>query len=214
MRSLDELIDRNDPAIELVRQWVHAADVDCEILPASIENERVLCEVQVTTRSTLGAIAYETGGILVDHGWLRFLGSGHATFPRNLADWNEGRSQGFCLVADDAVSGFFAINGGALGDDSGNMYYWAPDSLVWEPMGFGFTDFFRWSLTSCVTDFYRNLRWATWRQDIAELPFDRCFAYYPFLWTKEGSIKDSDRRSVPVVEAFDLKADMLRQLNE
>ncbi len=25
------------------------------------------------------------------------------------------------------------------------MYYWAPDSLDWEPMNIGFTDFFVWA---------------------------------------------------------------------
>jgi len=35
-----------------------------------------LVAVQVTTRSPMGAIIYETGGILVDHGWIRILGSG------------------------------------------------------------------------------------------------------------------------------------------
>ena len=82
----------------------------------------------------MGAIAYETGGILIDHGWLRVLGSGHQKLPRSIVEWNLNRSSGYLLVADDAVGGFFSINGGALGSDQGLMYYWAPDTLEWESL--------------------------------------------------------------------------------
>jgi hypothetical protein len=212
MRSLEELTNTEDAAIHLIRQWVEEAENDCEILPPSAENDRVLLAVQVSTHSTMGAIAHDTGGILIDSGWLRFLGSGHPKLPRNLADWNEGRSQGFYLVADDAVGGFFAVNGGAFGEKR-DVYYWAPDNLDWEPLGFGFTDFFRWALTASLADFYQDLRWPTWLEEVTELPGDRCFSFYPFLWTKEGSVEASDRRTVPLTEAFDMKVDMVRQLS-
>jgi hypothetical protein len=32
--------------------------------------------LQVTTRSTLGSVVYETGGVSIAHGLIRFLGSG------------------------------------------------------------------------------------------------------------------------------------------
>ena len=172
VRTLDELIDKDNPAIGLVRKWVQAADVPCQILPPSSDNRRVLHDVQVTTGTVLGAIAYETGGVFVESGWLRFLGSGNERLPRNLADWNAGRSCGFRLVADDVAGGFFAINETAFGDDVGTIFYWAPDNLGWEPLGFSFEDFLRWSMTSCISDFYQNFRWPTWQQEVA-LPASR-----------------------------------------
>ena len=78
MQRLDELLETSDPAIRQIEQWVADAENHCEVLPPSNVRDRVLHDLQVTTRSTLGAIAYETGGILVDHGWLRFLGSAPA----------------------------------------------------------------------------------------------------------------------------------------
>ncbi len=36
----------------------------------------VLFRLQVTARSTLGALALRCGGVLLDHGWLRLLGGG------------------------------------------------------------------------------------------------------------------------------------------
>lgn len=200
MQTLEQLSEKESPTIPFIRQWVEDAENDCEILPPSGDRDRVLLATQVTTHSTMGALAYETGGILIDSGWLRFLGSGHPKLPRDLADWNEGRSHGFYLVADDAVGGFFAVNDGAFGEQR-NVYYWAPDSLEWESLGLGFTDFFQWA-------------WPTWLKDVAELPGDRCFNFFPFLWTKEGSVTGSDRRQVSVSEAFDLKVDIVRQLSQ
>jgi hypothetical protein len=214
MRTLEELIDTHDPGIAKVREWVETAVNDCMLLPPSEHRGNVLLEIQVTTRSTMGAIAYETGGVIVDGGWLRFLGSGHSRITRTLPGWNKGRSNGYYLVADDAAGGFFAINGGAFGTDVKNMYYWAPDSLGWEPMNIGFTDFFVWSLSERLAQFYESLRWPSWREDAADLSGDRCFSFEPFLWTKEGSINSSDRAQVPVQEAYDLKWHLLQQLSE
>lgn len=214
MKTLADLINTNEPAITLIRDWAASAENRCEILPPSSDRAAVLLEVQVTTHSTMGAVAYETGGILVDHGWLRFLGSGHPRLPRTLPGWNRDRSSGFYLVADDAAGGFFALNGGTLGEDMGNVYYWSPDCLEWESLEIGYTDFLKWSLTSKLGDFYDDLRWTTWKEDTAELPGDRCFSFYPFLWTNEGSVEGSHRGTVPVHEAFYLKCDLLRQLGE
>ena len=212
-KTLDELVNAQDPAIPLIRQWVESADNPSEILPPSPAREEVLLELQVTTRSTLGAMAYETGGILVDHGWLRFLGSGHPKLKRTLSSWNRGRSDGLFLVADDAVGGFFAINGGAFGSDLENVYFWSPDATDWEPVGIGFTEFLRSSLTSRLADFYGALRWPTWKADLLKLGPDESFDFYPPLWTKQGSPQGSDRRPIPTAEAFGVKVDLMRQLN-
>ena len=77
MRSLQELISLDDPAMPLVRQWLEEAGRPADLLPASAQANEVLLSLQVTTRSPMGAIAHETGGSLIDHGWLRVLGSGH-----------------------------------------------------------------------------------------------------------------------------------------
>ncbi len=78
----------------------------------------------------MGAIALETGGILIDHGWLRFLGSGHERMRGSLLTWNANGGmieshllKNAFIVAHDVVGGFFALNGGAfpgkLGGDRG-----------------------------------------------------------------------------------------------
>jgi hypothetical protein len=212
-RKLDELIDNQEPAIKLLQQLVNDAKVPCELLPPGPEREKALLYLQVTTRSTLGGLAYDTGGLLIDDGWLRLLGSGHAKLSRSLHEWNSPRTDGaFYLVGDDLAGGFFAINGGAFGDDLGSVYYWPPDSLEWESLERGFTDFVAMFLTHTIENYYTDLRWSTWREDARSASSDQCFAFFPFLWTKEGSVERSHRSVVPMSQMWDAKVDIVRQL--
>ena len=146
---------------------------------------------------------------MIDGGWLRMLGSGHPKLTRNLPLWNQGRSNGFLLVADDAVGGFFAINGGALGDDLGTIYYLAPDTLAWESLEVGHSAFAQWVFTSRLHDFYSDMRWDGWESDVAALHGDTCFNFYPFLCTEQGSTRKSSRKPVPVAEQYALNAGRL-----
>lgn len=77
MKTLADLINTADPAWPLIQEWLAEAANPVEILPrdpAAAEAE--LVKTQVSTRSVMGAVVYETGGILIDQGWLRILGSG------------------------------------------------------------------------------------------------------------------------------------------
>lgn len=214
VKSLEELINNDEPGIDLVRQWTESAKNQCEVLPPSLQRDDVLLEVQVTTRSPMGAVAFDTGGILIDHGWLRFLGSGHPKLPRTLPGWNDTRANGFYLVADDMAGGFFALNGGAFGDEVGIVHFWSPDDLEWECLDMGYSDLLNWALNDDLPKFYDGLRWESWQADIAKLSGDQSMAFYPFLWTEEGSAESSHRGAVPVTEAFDLKCDIVRQLGQ
>jgi hypothetical protein len=161
----------------------------------------------------LGALAYDTGGLLIDDGWLRLLGSGHPKLTRSIHEWNQPRTDGaFYLVGDDAAGGFYAINGGAFGDDLGAVYYWPTDSLEWESLEMGHTDFVAAFLTKQTEAFYEWLRWSTWREDAQSLDADQAFNFYPFLWTNEGSVEGSDRSKVPVSELWEMKVDVVRQM--
>ena len=213
MKTLLELTSTDDPAVRLVREWASAAKVSCELLPPSSTCAAELLAVQVSTHSVLGAVVFETGGILVDHGWLRILGSGHARLTRSVPQWNEGRSDGLYLVADDAVGGFFALNGGRLGPDRGKLYYFAPDSLRWEAMEMEYSQFVLWSMSERLQQFYESLRWSSWKEDVTGLHGDRSFFFYPPLWTKECSLETGHRGEVPVAESWGVQMDFAAQLD-
>lgn len=212
MRPAHDLINHDEPAFPLVREWARAAIRPVEILPPSEGREGALLQIQVTTRSPMGAVVYETGGILVDGGWLRVLGSGHPRLTRTLPAWNAARGDGFCLIADDAVGGFFAINGGALGPDVKDVYYFAPDSLGWEPLKMGYSQFLQWAFSGTLEPFYDWIRWPGWDADVRRLHGDQCYFFYPFLFTKEGQGGHGRRGEVPVEESWAVQMDLRKQL--
>ena len=76
MRTLEELINKEEPGWDLVQEWLQEAINSYEVLPRDAKRaETELLNAQITTRSPMGAIIYETGGILIDGGWIRLLGS-------------------------------------------------------------------------------------------------------------------------------------------
>ena len=219
MKSFDEPCPTDDPAWSVVQQWIASACNHVEALspPEDMRvREATLVATQVTTRSAMGAIVSETGGLLVDHGWVRVLGGGHPRLPRTLPGWNVSRADGFYLVADDVLGGFFALDGGALGGTAGHVRYFAPDTLRWEPMAeMGYSAFAQWLLSGDVARFYETYRWQGWEGDIASLSGDRVMGVYPPLWTVEGrDISRATRRSIPITEAYDLNVvELPRQLD-
>ena len=212
-RALAELIDRADPGLAVVQEWVASAACPVEILECTQQaGETALLAVQVTTRSPLGAICHGTGGILVDDGWLRILGGGCGRLTRSVPGWSAGKfpadgqgRSGALLVADDAVGGFFALNGGAIaGCSSGSIAYLAPDTLAWEDLGCGYSQFLCWSWSGALAEFAAAFRWDEWRQEIRAMSGDQVMGIYPFLSLQGPPIGERSRRPIPVAEAWGL----------
>jgi hypothetical protein len=219
MRTLEQLIDRAEPGIVQVHEWIAKATNAVEVLPADrAAGERALLALQVTSRSPLGAIALETGGLLIDGGWIRVLGSGHERLPRAIDTWNglggaPRRLPGALLVGDDAVGGFFAWNGDGLPGERGHVLYLAPDTLRWESVAESYSAWLWNLLTMDTARFYEGSRWTTWRDDARTLPGDCGFSVQPFLWAAGPPVDDRSRRAVPIAELWGLHAvDLPRQL--
>jgi hypothetical protein len=214
MRQLEDLIDRDEPAWPMVQQWIAEAAVPVEVLPVDPQSANdALVATQVTTRSPMGALVYNSAGIFIDNGWLRFLaGGGHPRFLRSLPAWNAGKSDRFYLVADDVLGGFFAINVGLFGEDVGKIYYYAPDSLQWEACDLTYSEFFVWALSDRMGAFYESFRWDNWLIESRELNGDQALCVYPFLWAEGPSIGERHRGVVPVAESWTLQLDLQKQL--
>ncbi|WP_367868643.1 DUF2625 domain-containing protein [Pedobacter sp. WC2423] len=222
MQSLNELINQTDPAWPLVQKWVDSAKNKVQVLEFdSAEAKNVLFNTQVSTYSTLGAVIYNSGGIMVDDGWLRILGSGSKKLNRSVSEWNKGKTlqeygdkPAYLLVADDAAGGFFAINYGAFGDDLKNVYYLAPNSLKWEPLGLGYSEFIRFCFDSDLSAFYKGLRWSTWNQFIANLDGSKSYSFRPYLWSEEGTdIEKCKRKLVSTEELFKFNLEKQKELS-
>lgn len=221
MKSLSELINTIDPGWTVVKKWIDSATNKVEILQADSSHAAdALYKTQVTTRSPMGAIVYHTGGLLIDNGWIRILGSGSSKLNRSLPDWNKGKAYTdsiigapFLLIADDAIGGFFILNGGGLGPDRGKVYYLAPDNLEYESLEITYSEFLLFCFNNDLGDFYKGFRWSNWENDVASLDGNKVFSFYPFLWTKEGKdINKASRKAIPIEEVYSLNLDFRKQL--
>lgn len=92
------------------------------------------------------------------------------------------------------------------------MYYWAPDTLRWEPLGLGYSEFFCWALGDRLTVFYKDLRWPGWEGEVKMARGDECFTFYPFLWTEAGSVESSSRKLISITEQFDFNTELVNQI--
>ena len=213
-RPLSELINKEDSGWELVQEWIKGASNKIEVLPKQQQKAEIaLIQLQVTTRSPMGAVVYESGGILVDDGWIRILGSGSEKLNRSIMEWNRGKSfscegeqPSFLLIADDVLGGFFAINAGAFGQDEvGKVFYFSPDNLEWEPLGVGYSDFLVFCFSGDINKFYEGLRWSNWREEVSKVDGKYGISCYPFLWAAEGKdLNKVSRKAVPMQELWSL----------
>jgi hypothetical protein len=220
-RKIEELIYKEESAWQMIQDWLSKAENQIELLPNSrTQGEETLLKLQVTNKSTLGAIALECGGILIDNGWLRILGSGHSNISGNLLSWNNiGSTQieysikGAMIVGYDIVGGVFAINGGAFGNTVGNVFYFAPDTLEWEDTEKGYTDFIYWALNGDLNLYYESFRWGGWEEDTKKLSGNEGIFIYPYLWTKEGkNVEECHKKAIPMNEIWGVENEFIKQM--
>jgi len=174
-----------------VQSWIANASNAVEVCtPVAEYAQHVLTTLQVTPKSALGAVALHTGGILVDDGWVKILGSGCSSIEGDLLIWNGlGEQQisvglkGTFVVGYDVVGGFFAINGGGITKAGLNhVFYHAPNTLEWEDCQKGYTDFLNWLFQGDLELFYEDVRWPTWRDMLHGLHPTQGFSFDPPLW--------------------------------
>jgi hypothetical protein len=214
-RPLANLINKQDSGWPLVQGWISSAKNKVQVLPKTAGRaDSALLAAQVTTRSPMGAVVYETGGIIVDGGWLRILGSGAPAPNPARMGWNKDKQTGLLLVADDVLGGFFALNGGAFGQATlGKVYYLAPDMLNWEPLDMGYSDFLVFCFSGSLEKFYDGLRWKGWQQEIEKIGGNEGIFCVPSLFTREGKDLDKvSRKPVPIAELWGLHNDFRKQL--
>lgn len=85
MHELNELINVDDPAWPELQELFAASVAPLEVLPVDdAEGRRSLLQMQVTARSALGSLVLNSGGLVVDGGWVRVFGGGSGSDDRGL----------------------------------------------------------------------------------------------------------------------------------
>jgi hypothetical protein len=220
-KPLADLINREDPAWPIIARAVAASRGRARILPTTRElGERGLLALQFTTRSILGAIVYETGGLVVDHGWLRLLGAGGREMVANLASANGldhhralAHDAVGIVVAVDVLGGVFAINSGRLHGARDNVFYLAPDTLEWRDLKVRYSGFVEWALSGDMSELYRSLRWSNWRKDVEALALDEGLQVRPPLSSEHDKKLPVVREPVYLDELWRHTIELSRQLH-
>ncbi|GIE32553.1 hypothetical protein Ait01nite_055980 [Actinoplanes italicus] len=160
-----------------------------------------LLQLDVAVASPLGAIALNSGGILLYDGWLRIFGGSPCpevglpgigqinAFP-TLLDRTWAPTRGL-VVAHDVLGGVFALNGlrpgGTRPGVPGEMIYFDPTSLHWTRMEMSHGEWLTWCVSGDLPHFYDGLLWPDWRTDVSALRADQGIAVSPSLWSEEAA---------------------------
>lgn len=201
LKTLEELTARRT-AWSKVRTWIHQAGKRVEVLPADSQSSAAtLLALQISTATPLGALADQTGGVLVDSGWLRILGSGHERMPWGLAEWNGLQADhqpvpDRLILAHDVLGGFFAR------EHNKKVSYFSPDTLTWENTQLGYQDWLAWALSDDMGDFYEHFRWRGWAKEVVELEPHEGLLVEPLLWEKGPALSKRKRTPLPILELW------------
>ncbi|WBB53794.1 DUF2625 family protein [Verrucosispora sp. WMMD573] len=197
------------------------------ILPADHDKAVAsLCQLQVAANSSLGAIALNSGGILLYDGWLRILGGSPCPeeslpsigqvndFPVDVDRmWTP--TEGL-IVAHDVLGGIFFLNGLRPGAGRpgvpGEVIYFDPATLSWARMKMSHSEWLAWCVSGDLPHFYDGRLWPMWRQDVMALRADQGIAISPALWADEAAIADREvtRTAVPMAEILGRQFDAAR----
>lgn len=222
MRTLSELTDVDDPAWLQVRKLIAESPVTAEILPPDkATGEATLLQLQVTARSVLGAVTLNTGGLLVDHGWLRVYGGSGTPGLTEVNGLSDGFPQEGLIIGHDVLGGVFTLNGAAPAEygrpgEPGEVIYFAPDSMAWEPMDGGHSAWMTWLFSGSLNAFYQHLRWPRWEEETTGLSPAHGLSVFPPLWSREArdNLAATSRKPVPMRELIGLHAEFCRQFDD
>jgi hypothetical protein len=210
-----------DAAWPWILSLLSSSPLEVQILSGvEADGRRCLSQLQVTERSALGGLVLNSGGLVVDHGWIRVLG-GTIANGNSMADVNRFPSepdtgwtpQGGLVVGYDVLGGVFTLNGmdpesaGRPGSP-GQILYFAPDSLEWDVLPMTHSQWLEWLLSGNATRFYESLRWPGWEEESQSLTLAQGISVYPFLWSAEAhaDLAATSRSPVPFAELIHLTA--------
>jgi hypothetical protein len=196
----DMLAARHAPGWDELMSIIGTAINEYKILPVedSIKAVENLYELQISTRQHMGAIIYKTGGIVVDHGWIRIFGSGSKQMNRNVLDYSKDKGlvpgfdkpTGMAIITDDILGGFYAMNYGALGNDLNNIYYFGPDGLAYESLHMTYREFLVFCFNTKLDNWYEDYRWANWQKEIPDSTYDQALDCSPRIYDQKFTSLD------------------------
>jgi hypothetical protein len=180
------------------------------------DGKETLDILQITSKSVLGSIVLNTSGIVLDN-WIRILGydsesnRGILSYNAIGTDGNATKIDKMLIIADDVVGGVFALNAGKFSVGTGDVWYFASDTLEWELLEMKYSEFIAWVAQGNIDEFYSSMRWSTWKKDSKSVKFDEAILIYPFLWSNEIQLETADKKIVPVEELLSINLEYYKK---
>ncbi|QIW16211.1 hypothetical protein A4G20_07645 [Pasteurellaceae bacterium RH1A] len=210
MQTIEQLTQADQSAWAVLKTWFKQTRNHFEILSADKKVAgKDLFSLQISVRSPMGAVIYETGGILINHGWLRILGSGSPKLNRGLLEWNFGKTfqesgeqPSYLLVADDVLGGYFGLNAGGLGPNVGKIYYYSPQKEEWQDLNLSYSEFLGWALNADLMAFYQGFYWQNWQADVQNLDGNQVYRFEPEL-SHAAKMDDRSKQAVAIERHFE-----------
>lgn len=200
-QAVNPLVDSLYSAWPRLQTMANKANNQITVLPTdSVRASKTLTALNQSTRNSMAAVVYHTGGILIDNAWIRIFGSGNDKLSRDLPGWNKNKNKGKAItyIADDAIGGYFTINDGGLGRDTGMVYYFSPKELKNRPLNIDYDKFLDFCFNADLDKFYVGLRWKNWKSDMTKINADQVFLMLPFIW---NGAKQIDQRMLEIISA-------------
>lgn len=166
-----------------------------QVLPADPERGRdCLARLEGSDRSWLGAVTLNSGGLVVDHGWLRVLGSGTDLLPDVVSQSKAGAGLGSHRLRRARRAFVWGVSTPGARP---TIHYFGPDTLDYFDLEEGYADWLYAMLSGAMTEFYLDLRWDGWQEEVAATPLDQGIHVWPppFRWVADKLRSRADRLS-------------------
>ena len=190
--------------LEMILKGFSESTTEIQVLPANENNLCVLNDyIDYNKNSSFGIILARTGGVVIDN-WLRIYGCGDIDFVQRNKLLIE---YGMMIIAEDVLGGLFGL------EKSGQMFYFAPDTLEWESIETDYPSFLRWICDKEKVDlFYDIFRFDNWEKTAKSLSFKQGIAHFPFLWANDNGV-NRHREIIPIEEILMLQLDLSKTIN-
>jgi hypothetical protein len=200
-----------DTAWNEVQAAAAASPYPVDVLPADPASAaRCLAALGFTRQSWLGAVVAHSAGLVVDHGWLRVLGSGGHRLSDVVSQADPSAAR--LVIAHDVLGGLFTWMP-PTPQGRPTVHYFGPDDLGWQDLGQGYADWLYAVLHGSLTRFYDTLRWPGWQAEVAAVGLDQGIHAWPPPWTAEGKdLSTVSRKPIPIDELIAYYQDTATQL--
>ena len=177
-----------------------------EIIPPDLELAKANSEYfQAGENTAFGMLITQSGGVIVE-GAVRLLGS---TADPNFRDINKVNAEygndeeNYIILGDDIFGGIFALNLGFLPECSGNVIYFAPDTLEFEDLEIKLSQFFEFLRNRDLKDFYGQFSAEEYELLRAKkVGFNEFLHFYPPQFSAEFKTQKHDVRVIDIRECY------------